>query len=426
MSSKVTPIQKKRPPKVHSEKLKRKYRREKREQSQLSPDFINEDLKEYCPLSLEKESLKYCVTKEAPFHDFKLVHEINLDDIILHFNSLLIYRILKIMYDSADIVAAFVDISQPDQSQVTIAGGAGIDWSYSLRLNNFLVAEIRSFSINTRQVVRFWSDQVPKNEKSRKEYGATMAVFLQDLNEAVSKNLYLFNEEELSKSNSLVGFQNNFAVKYRSALHLLELAENLDKPGKVDLKWGEKPEVKPVGDIFTAASLYFGFALEAFLNILYELFLYDEYRSQPYKRVTTQADLDIRLLTIHLFCSSFRKQAISKDSSSFKDLILLRDFRNNMVHGNLTAEHCAYAFTEDAIQFFYSPASDFRGQNAGKRAAKHLPLFMAHVNKQIALRIKSIVDEIVSNLVDAMTPETSKWVKSWLHELVFFPFLKKQ
>src|SRR5688500_20266358 len=50
--------------------------------------------------------------------------------------------------------------------------------------------------------------------------------------------------------------------------------------------------------------------------------------------------------------------------------ISLRDFRNDMVHGNIKEEHYIHALEEDGFSFFYSPAVDFRGRRRDRKSTR--------------------------------------------------------
>ena len=412
MNSKISKISE-RPKKHHSPWFANKYSREIREKSNISPDNILEDMEKFYPSGTE--NTVYGVTDESPFEGFNYYKELDLYDALINFNPILIYRLLKLMYGLPDVVGAFIDNSKPYNPKVM-----PVDWSYILRLDDNIVAEIRSLFLNTKHIVRFWTDTMP--EVNPNEKGAeVIAQFGKDLNKAASNNLHLFSEkEELRKvaDNIPPVFENSFAIKYKSAEQFLNMAQSIDKkPEKMTLQWDEKPEVRTVGSMYMASALFYIIAMETLLNIFYKIFLHDEYKQYPYARVTNKADLEIRLSTIHLFCSCFTRQVVPPKSELWKNISLLRDFRNDIVHGNITNEHYAHSLVEDNMFFYYSPITDFRGQLEESKEINSFPRVMSSIGKKEVMSIKNIVNDLIQGLLNAMDDESRTWVKSWLYEL---------
>jgi len=413
MTSEISKLSE-RPKKHHSPWFANKYPREIRGLSDLSPDNISEDLKKFYPTATK--DVFYAVTEESPFEGFDHYKEFNLYDGVMNFNPMLMYRLLNLMYGFGDVVGGFIDNSEPRNPKVMVG-----DWSYTLRLDNNIVAEIRSLFLNTKHVVRFWTDTVSENKPN--ETGSEALVqFSKDLDKAVSNNLHLFKEkEELSKATDKIPpvWMNSFAINYKSAEQFFELARTFDnKPKKETLQWGENPEVKTVGSMYMASILFYVIAVETLLNIFYEIFLLDEYKHYPYARVTNKADLEIRLSTIHLFCSCFKRQVVPPKSELWKNISSLRDFRNDIVHGNIKDEHQTHCLIEDNILFYYSPIVDFRGRIEENKTKDSFPRVMSSIGENAVLRVKNIVNELIKNLLNAMDHKSKLWVETWLYELL--------
>jgi hypothetical protein len=415
MISKITNISE-RPKKHHSPWFVNKYSREVRELNNLSPNNIPDDKKKFYPPAEEK--ICYGVTDESPFNGNYYYKEMDLEDGVMNFNPLLIYRLLRLMYGFPDIVGGFIDNSKPDETKVMIG-----DWSYILRLDKLIVAEIRSMFTNTRHIVRFWTDTISGEEPLKGKGGPVISEFGKDLNKAVSRNLHLFKEQEELRKATGKAFLNSFAAKYKSAERLFELAQVIEeKPDKITLQWGEHPEAKTIGSIYMASVLFYIIAIDTLLNILYKIFLHPDYNKRMYERVTThKADLEIRLSTIHFFCTCFSQQVISPKSESWEDMELLREFRNDIVHGNITDEHYAHQLVEDNFLFYYSPITDFRGVANKQKTEESLPRVMSSVGKNEVLRIKNIVNDLIQSLLNAMDKESRLWVESWLYKLTVSP-----
>lgn len=414
MTSEISKMSEQQAKKLNWPSFANKYPREIRELSDLSPDNISEDLKRFYPTATK--DVFYAVTEESPFDDFDHYKEFNLYGGVMNFNPMLMYRLLKLMYGFGDIVGGFIDNSEPRNPKVMVG-----DWSYTLRLDNNIVAEIRSLFLNTKHVVRFWTDTVSENKPN--ETGSEALVqFRKDLDKFLSENLHLFKEkEELSKATDKIPpvWMNSFAINYKSAEQFFDLAQTFDKkPKKETLQWGVNPEVKTVGSMYMASILFYVIAVETLLNIFYEIFLLDEYKHYPYARVTNKADLEIRLSTIHLFCSCFKHQVVPPKSELWKNISSLRDFRNDIVHGNIKDEHQAHCLIEDNILFYYSPIVDFRGRIEENKTKDSFPRVMSSIGENAVLRVKNIVNELIENLLNAMDHKSKLWVETWLYKLL--------
>jgi len=405
---------------MNLEKFASKYKREPRQNSNLSSEYIDESMRPF--LQPDTPEMIAAITLESPLPKYKLLHELDLQDTLPLFNSILIYRILKKMYDSLPDIVGVIISRKSTNKNITkdeIIGCGASDWSYSMRINNSLTAEIRSMFNNTRLKLRFWSCCTPDDENAKKEYGRSMADFFNDFNKILEKNLHLFEEKALKSNHHKSTVPNIFAEKYKAAETLLLFADTFDlKAPKRQLKVGDMPAVSSTGAIYLSSAIFFIIALESLVNTLYSLLIKDEFNAEQGERITIKADLDMRLFTIHLFCNGFKLQIISPHTEPWKNMVKLRDFRNNVIHGNITDEHKFYSIVEDNIMFFYGPDIDYRGKSAEKKAENRFPVTMPQITKKVVLTIKEIVDEIVKSIISAMDDETKNWVEGWIKEIV--------
>lgn len=404
---------------MNSEKFASKYKRERRQNSNLSPEYIDENMRPF--LQPDTPELVAATTLDSPLPKYKLLNELDLQDTLPCFNSILIYRILKKVYDNSDIVGVLISRKATNKNitEDEIIGYGASDWSYSMRINDSLTAEIRSMFNNTRLKLRFWSCCTPDDENAKKEYGRSMADFFNDFNKILENNLHLFEENALKSNHHKSTVPNIFAEKYKAAETLLLFADTFDlKAPKIQLKVWEMPAVSSTGAIYLSSAIFFIIALESLVNLLYSRLLKKEFVSRDYERITIKSDLDLRLLTMHLFCNGFKSQIISPQAELWKNMLNLRDFRNNVIHGNITDEHKFYSIVEDNIMFFYGPDIDYRGKSAEKKAENRFQVTMPQITKKVVLTIKEIVDEIVKSIITAMDDETKNWVEGWIKELV--------
>lgn len=408
MSKKVTKLQQR----LHSKRLAKDYPRADRGNIELNNALLTDELALFVPTPTE--GLVYAITKEAPFDKYELAHEIDLEETLPFFNSLLLYRILKLLYDEPDTLGAFISANP---SKPTLYVGGGIDWGYTLKLLDDLYAEVRSLHANNRFSLRFWMKHIPKVIEERKPYSHKMAGFFTDFIDCIEKNLHLFDEEQEIKerTKTSAAISNIFAEKYRAAEQLFAIAQNQDILPKIrDIAYGEEVKVSTGGSIYLSSAIVFVIALESLINTIYHLLLKEGFQAEAYERITIRADLDVRLITAHVFCDGFTKQIVTPHTDLWKRLLKLRRFRNDIVHGNVTADHYIYAIREDKNTFFYSGVTDFRGRKSEDKAKRNYPTTMAQINKKTVSEIKETVDQIVQSIVDSADDETRKWIRSWV------------
>lgn len=403
--------------KLRSKQFSSKYPRLERQNTELSPKYIPRDMKPYYPSLLPDEGWEYGVTKQPPLEGLNLIWEYDLKDLPC-FNSLLIYRMLEKLYGEADILGGCTKAVNGSESPV-LAVGIGIDWGYALDVSQELVAEVRSLFANNQFTLRFWSyDKLPKSRAKRETIGKAIADCLKCFSDAIEENSPLFDEEELKRleENQELGIfrANIFLEKYNAGVQLKSLAENLDKPpGRRVLKFGEPAQIWRTGYIYLSSAVMFIISLETLVNILYELLRKSEFETERYKRLTRKGDLNLRLLSIHLFCEGFRRQAISPDNELWERLEKLRDFRNTVLHGNVTEVDNVYAIREGNNTFYYWPAVDFRGKVTERTTEHKFPVTMPQVNAKVVDEIRATVDDTVAALISAMDDDTRRWLTSW-------------
>ena len=409
--------------KLHSSQLGKMYQRMERENKDLSSENITEEMAPFCP---PQSANSVCVVaKENPFDDHELAHEIDLQDTIPLFNSLLIYRILKLLYGQPDILCAiFSDGGEAGSKPI---GRAALDWGYTIKIEDDLFAEVRSIHNNARFKLRYWMMENPKNSMQKKAYGQKMAGFFKAFSDCVGKNTHLFEERQdiVNEAKSMSAFSNIFAEKYNSAVQLFDMAKNIDQlPKKKDIEWEEKITVNTAGSIYLSSAILFIIALETLVNTIYHLLLRPEFGHEAYERATIRSDLDVRIISAHLFCDGFDNSILSPGTELWSRVLKLRKFRNNIFHGNITSDHYVYVIPEDIFGFFYNGVTDFRGNKAEKKAKKNYPTTMPQIDLTVVSEIKETVDQLIEAIKKAASHKNRKWLSSWLWEAMIPRFNK--
>jgi hypothetical protein len=409
--------------KLHSDRLAKNYPRVKRENNDLSTENITDEMAPFCPPQTPNSVC--VVVKENPFENLEFIQEIDLQDTIPYFNSLLMYRILKLSYETPDILAAIIDPSSLDDEMPI--GKAALDWGYTVQITDDSFAEVRSIHNNTRFKLRYWMMAKPIDSMRKKMYGEKMAEFLKAFADCIEKNAHLFDEREDidDESKSTSAFSNVFAEKYYSAIKILDIARKTDHlPEKKDIAWEENISVNTAGSLYLSSAILFVISLETLVNTIYHLLLKTEFGHEAYERATIRADLDVRIISTHLFCDGFDKPILTPGTDLWHRVLKLRKFRNDVFHGNITPDHHVYVISEDIFAFFYGGIHDFRGRRGEEKAKKYYPTTMPQINLNIVSEIKETVDQIISAIKEAANHENSIWIDSWLWDAMIPKFKK--
>jgi hypothetical protein len=410
------------PRKIQYKGLKKSYPRISRTNTDLSPDFIAPEIRDCYPPATETEC--HVAAPAKPIPKSILIAEFDTADLALH-NTLLAYRMLKLLYGPPDVLAARCRI----EGESKILSPFGLEWGYLLKLNDHILAEVRSVIGNARLVIRFWVVDHEQDDEVRKTLAAKAPQFLQDYQESLQKNAHLFSEEmEIPKDrvSAAPGVMNVFAQNYRAAEELLEFAEEQEPPNTERyLAWQESLGINTYGYLYVSAAIQFFSALEALINTILTLKLKDEFRADQYDRITVRADLDVRLMTAHLFCHGIATQIVTPKTELWKRLLKLRDFRNAIVHGNITSEHYLYTLFEDSNMFYYGPSFDFRGRRLEAASTERYPTTMSAIRLETVNDIKTTVDLVVAAILDAADPETADWLKGWIWKPFISPDVAK-
>jgi hypothetical protein len=132
-------------------------------------------------------------------------------------------------------------------------------------------------------------------------------------------------------------------------------------------------------------------------------------------------DLDLRVLSLHLFCRGFSRQPIEPGTPLWTELNRLREFRNDLLHGNLTEEHRIHTLVEGAFVFWYAPSREDRGPAREKQMRKRIARSTFHIDEKNVTDVQSVVDEVRFAVVDALEPRLQEWVRSWIDDDVVMP-----
>ena len=156
--------------------------------------------------------------------------------------------------------------------------------------------------------------------------------------------------------------------------------------------------------------LYYYMAIEAFINLIYEAFLLDEYQQRINKRKSTRNlgdrfkklnDIEIKLNLMPHFCHGFKAKHFDKESEIYTNFLKLRDYRNDIIHGNIINSAKDVVIMDYPIQYQFPNDMKDKAIFPSKRDL---------LRKEHLLLAKNIVDEMIQDILHKMNNNTRNLV----------------
>jgi hypothetical protein len=115
-------------------------------------------------------------------------------------------------------------------------------------------------------------------------------------------------------------------------------------------------------------------------------------------------------------CNGFRNEMLGPESETFKNFKQLRKCRNEIFHSKIVHSLKYVAFVQDGFLYTVHMEKEKRGAlfpPAGKT-----------LQKEDALNVKAVVDNLVEEILDSMDDKSSELVKEFILKGVTVPFWK--
>ncbi len=329
--------------------------------------------------------------------------------------ELLMYRALRALYGTPDIIT----VAFPPE---VVAGERDLkdgehplpwEWSFMLKGASEAYIEVRRQPGTQEPHLAVWA---PKVRKAASPLGgsikADLEQFLAELTKTMEKSQHLVDAKSVHSKSAAMGPSNVYADLIAAGDEHLEAASLLsDRYEQALLKAPSGGVVPSLGTFYLGAAISYVLALEGFVNLLSEILRKDGFRADVFERATTRADFELRLLTLPLYCNGFSKTPLSPDAPAFKNVRRLRDFRNNLLHANLSPEdHVIRVVPEDFFVFYWWPAVD---EVKPQQAFERLPLARVLFRKKHAESVRLAVEATVDIIIESLAPEYKNWVIGW-------------
>jgi hypothetical protein len=138
-------------------------------------------------------------------------------------------------------------------------------------------------------------------------------------------------------------------------------------------------------------------SFEGFLNLLYEVYLEPEIRSDTRVASSIQREhLDFKVRVAPTRCFCFKpKKLISDDGDVFKKFQYLLGLRNDFIHANISTQMKRYRVQERSHSFWVRP---------GKQSRYGLPTNAAELQKEHITFVFEVIEGMVELVLKAMKP----------------------
>ncbi len=290
-------------------------------------------------------------------------------------NPYLVYKVLK------DI---FGDPNANDQIDED-----KMQWQWNFRYNDFNI-EIYDWRLTSISIAVY-------HQNSDKEKSRNLAERISQLlkSQTQPKKALI---KRISKTAKHKVLENPFITYYSTADNLLSVASQLntvitaaeDRSLEIEL-WDKKQ------DLFRSAFLMLLSSFEGFLNILYELYLKSDLRSDRlYDRISRE-QIDIKLRIAPIYCDGFKTKTINHEDERFKQYLKLVNLRNDFFHANLNKSLERYIIKEDNHFFIV--------QN---EVESEIPTNIRQLEHSHIELTKAIIDDVIELVFESMETKTRR------------------
>ena len=366
------------------------------------------------------------LSKESLPEEYKLFHVSHRDKELKEYDPLFFHRLMKKNYgDPSDIEFELETRKKLENGNIKALGK---EWKYYVRSQTGGIIQVGTERLHTTLAIHHILHANIKKPSGEQIQGGTK--FVDDLLREAGrlKDQLLNPKREFNEGEGVHGYflDNVFLYNYDSADLMREYAE--DDENKLNSEflkydaeetYGDKEKMahtdkfmRAVGMYYAASILYYFMALEGFVNLIYEAFLKNEFRSL---NIETRLDLELKISFMSGLCYGFKRQPTINDLGIHKDFKILKNFRNQTFHSRTEDSLKNVTFFESGFLYLVKMDKDTGGL---------LPLSKINLRQEHVLKVKSIVDNIIKNILDKMQNHERKLVEKYIIKMNTVPFKK--
>jgi hypothetical protein len=202
--------------------------------------------------------------------------------------------------------------------------------------------------------------------------------------------------------------ENPYALYYRTAQELIEIAEKLHaRDGTRSSTASDLGDWSTHYTICRAALFNLIAAVEGLLNLMYEIYLKAELRDDRIADRLAREQIDVKLRLAPIYCDCFTGKPIDHTTEAFRNFNRLVNTRNDFIHANVTKSMKIPVVSYDEMSFIVTPGNSRDGI---------LPGLMNDIGIEDVKNIKAIVDAIVALVFSNMKPRDRMQFESVMFE----------
>lgn len=278
-----------------------------------------------------------------------------------------------------------------------------VNWKYLIRLPSGGIVELGTKDRNTV----FYIAHVIRSESTQQKDGDETRAFINRLlAEANRLRHELFSpkrEFEKRQGLKLYFLFNVYRANYLSALTMLRLAKSKEAKLRqaglrydartTDLKDDKKREyiekaLLKSGMFYCSTITYLFMALEGFVNLIFHVFLKDQFRHEAIS-IEERTDLRQKLTLMPALCKGF-KENTAVSATILSDFKKLQDYRNSLFHSKVKDSLKNLCYVEDGFIYTYEIKDTFVPSLKLKLSIDDVKNFQSSVDKTIADVLRSM------------------------------------
>ncbi len=270
-------------------------------------------------------------------------------------------------------------------------------WQWTFRFKDFYV-EVYDWKLLSTSIAIYHS----KDHETSNKLGLCINTLLEKLAEQKKNTL-----KAKAKNSKHKLLENPFVTYYSTAENLVAISKKIDQS---IMYAGEQRDsifdlLDKKSDLYRSAFLMLLSSFEGFLNILYELYLKPELRTERLAQRIYREQIDIKLRIAPIYCDGFRVKTINDGDERFRKYLMLVNLRNDYVHANLIKSLERYIVTEDNYEFILEiPDHSDIPTNINNLELEHVEL------------ARKIIDDVVELVFESMETKTRREFKSFIFE----------
>lgn len=275
-------------------------------------------------------------------------------------------------------------------------------WSYLFRINDYYVEIYDWKTLSTSIAI--------SSENGNEKEADKLADKIEQLLEKYASRFQRELKAKIKNPDAII-IQNPFKLYYSTAENLRKLVNEITDKSR------NNEDVQDLSDIYLkqfdlsrSAFLMYLSSFEAFLNLIYKLYIKEELLDERIYGTINRHQIDVKLRMIPTYCDGFKVDQIDKEDIRFKNYHRLVNLRNDFVHANFIKSEEIPMIKEDGFEFVFSKYQDATiPKDFGEISIEHVDTAKKYIDDVIQLVLESM-KQIYKNEFNDILDLESIWL----------------